>query len=102
MPLLLPHSYTKSLIVIQLGMWLSLYLEVRGVARMESQLDEKLADLELLVEVSQLLTLTDLDGVLNRVIKLASDALGGTRTSLFLHDDHGIVEAYLYSAWSFR
>ena len=65
---------------------------------MDSQLDEKLADLELLVEVSQLLTLTDLDGVLNRVIKLASDALGGTRTSLFLHDDQGIDWKHIFTA----
>ncbi len=68
---------------------------------MDSQLDEKpsaLADLELLVEVSQLLTFTDLDNVLNRVIKLASDALGGTRTSLFLHDDQGIDWNHIFTA----
>lgn len=41
-------------------------------------------DLELLAEVSQLLTLTDVDNVLQRVIHLASTAVGADRASLFL------------------
>lgn len=42
-------------------------------------------DLELLAEVSQLLTVVDLDRVLQQVIALAARAVGATKTSLFLH-----------------
>ncbi len=46
-------------------------------------------DLELLAEVSQLLTVVDLDHVLERVITLAAQAVGATKSSLFLHSgDH--------------
>lgn len=46
-----------------------------------------LADFELLAEVSQLLTVTDLDGVLQRVIDLAARAVGAAKVSLFLQDE---------------
>ena len=47
-------------------------------------------DLELLVEVSQLLTVVDLDSVLQEVIKLAGRAVGASKTSLFLHEGEAI------------
>src|SRR5262245_48671504 len=47
-----------------------------------------LADFELLAEISQLLTLVDLDNVLARVIDLSARAVGATSASLFLHYQH--------------
>ena len=60
---------------------------------MMNQLEQRqptFEDLELLVEVSQLLTLVDLDGVLQRVIQLASQAVSASKTSLFLHESQGV------------
>jgi PAS domain S-box-containing protein len=52
-----------------------------------SQLDVQpsLADFELLAQVSQLLTVIDLDHVLERVIDLTARAVGAAKASLFLH-----------------
>lgn len=47
-------------------------------------------DLEVLTEVSQLLTLTDLDRVLQQVIHLAGKAVGASQTSLFLQEGQHI------------
>ncbi len=47
-----------------------------------------LADFQLLAEISQLLTLVDLDNVLARVIELSARAVGATSASLFLHYQH--------------
>src|SRR5215207_5751875 len=52
-------------------------------------------DLELLAEVSQLLTVVDLNSVLQRVIQLAARAVGASKTSLFLHDDKHIDWAHI-------
>jgi PAS domain S-box-containing protein len=49
------------------------------------QAQSSLADFELLAEVSQLLTVIDLDHVLERVITLTARAVGATNASLFLH-----------------
>ena len=43
-------------------------------------------DLQLLSEISQLLTMLDLDRVLQTVIDLAAKSVGAAKTSLFLHD----------------
>lgn len=47
-------------------------------------------DLKLLTEVSRLLTLLDLDSVLQQVINLMSSAVGAAKASLFLHDENDI------------
>ncbi|MBZ0288707.1 MAG: GAF domain-containing protein, partial [Anaerolineae bacterium] len=47
-------------------------------------------DLKLLTEVSQLLTLLDLDSVMQKVIQLMATAVGASKASLFLHHDNGI------------
>jgi len=47
-------------------------------------------DLKLLTEVSQLLTLLDLDSVMQKVISLMSSAVGATKASLFLHDGNNV------------
>ncbi|MGQ9888236.1 MAG: ATP-binding protein [Aggregatilineales bacterium] len=47
-------------------------------------------DIKLLAEVSQLLTVLDLDQVIERVIQLTSEAVGAARASLILRDDSGI------------
>src|SRR5690349_12837004 len=47
-------------------------------------------DLEVLAEVSQLLTVVDLDRVIHEVIGLASRAVGAQKTSLFLHEDQQV------------
>jgi PAS domain S-box-containing protein len=47
-------------------------------------------DMKLLTEVSQLLTLLDLDGVMRRVIQLMSSSVGAAKASLFLHDENDI------------
>lgn len=54
-------------------------------------------DLELLAEVSQLLTLTDLNGVLQRVIDLAAKAVGATKSSLFLHEGDTVDWQHLFT-----
>jgi signal transduction histidine kinase len=73
----------------------------RGTVSIMQRLDEKqpnLADLELLAEISQLLTLVDLDSVLQRVIGLASRAVGATRASLFLHHHHQVDWEHIFTA----
>lgn len=47
-----------------------------------------LVDLDLLTEVSQLLTVIDLDHVLERVVALTARAVGTTKASLFLRHPH--------------
>lgn len=47
-----------------------------------------LADFELLAEVSQLLTVTDLDDVLEQVINLSARAVGAEQVSMFLHHQY--------------
>ncbi len=47
-------------------------------------------DLKLLTEVSQLLTLLDLDSVMQKVIQLMSSAVGASKASLFLHHENDI------------
>jgi two-component system, OmpR family, phosphate regulon sensor histidine kinase PhoR len=54
-------------------------------------------DLELLAEVSQLLTLTDLDRVLNRVIDLVSRAVKASKTSLFLLEGAEVDWDYIFT-----
>src|SRR5215207_6274741 len=53
-----------------------------------SQQESSLADFELLTEVSQLLTVIDLDHVLQRVIDLTARSVGAAKASLFLHHEH--------------
>lgn len=53
-----------------------------------SQQQSSLADFELLTEVSQLLTVIDLDHVLQRVIDLAARSVGASKASVFLHHQH--------------
>jgi signal transduction histidine kinase len=47
-------------------------------------------DLKLLTEVSQLLTLLDLDSVMQKVISLMTSAVGASKASLFLHDGNNV------------
>src|SRR4026207_2142914 len=47
-------------------------------------------DLKLLTEVSQLLTLLDLNNVMQRVISLMSSAVGASKASLFLHYENNV------------
>ncbi len=54
------------------------------------------ADLELLSEVSQLLTLLDLDRVLQKVISLAAKAVGAAKASLFLHDEYDVDWGHIF------
>lgn len=54
-------------------------------------------DLELLAEVSQLLTEIDLDNVLNLVISLVARAVGASRASLFLHADGKIDWNHIFT-----
>jgi signal transduction histidine kinase len=54
-------------------------------------------DLELLAEVSQLLTEIDLDTVLSRVISLTAQAVGATKASLFLHEDGQIDWGHIFT-----
>jgi len=54
-------------------------------------------DLELLAEVSQLLTLTEMDGVLQRVIGLAARAVGAEQISLFVHEHEQIDWAHVFT-----
>lgn len=55
-------------------------------------------DLKLLAEVSQLLTVLDLDRVMQRVIKLTSDAVGAAKASLILRGDSGIDWEHIFLA----
>ena len=55
-------------------------------------------DLKLLVEVSQLLTVLDLDRVMQRVIQLTSDAVGAAKASLILRDGSGIDWEHIFLA----
>lgn len=55
-------------------------------------------DLELLVEVSRLLTDVDLNSVLDKVIQLTSQSVRATKTSLFLHDHHQIDWGHIFTA----
>ena len=55
-------------------------------------------NLKLLSEVSQLLTLLDLDRVMQQVMGLMSSAVGATRVSLFLHDEQGIDWNHIFVA----
>jgi PAS domain S-box-containing protein len=54
-------------------------------------------DLELLAEVSQLLTEVELDTVLNKVIGLAARAVGASKASLFLHADGQVDWAHIFT-----
>jgi PAS domain S-box-containing protein len=49
-------------------------------------------DLKLLSEASELLTLLDLDGVMERVINLMAEAVGATKASLFLHGEDNDID----------
>lgn len=53
-------------------------------------------DLKLLAEVSRLLTLLDLDRVMQQVIQLTSDAVGAAKASLFLRDDSGVDWEHIF------
>lgn len=55
-------------------------------------------DLELLVEVSQLLTLQDLNTVMERVIALTASAVGAGKSSLFLLDGVRVDWDYIFTA----
>ncbi len=55
-------------------------------------------DLEVLAEVSQLLTLLDLDSVMQKVITLAAKAVGANKASLFLHDEIDIDWGHILTA----
>lgn len=54
-------------------------------------------DLELLAEVSRLLTVVDLDHVLEKVIGLAMKAVGASKASLFLHDHEDVDWAHIFT-----
>lgn len=55
-------------------------------------------DLELLAEVSQLLTLTDVDNVMQRVISLASTAVGADTASLFLQEGEQVNWDHIFTS----
>ncbi|GAB1420457.1 hypothetical protein MASR2M15_05550 [Anaerolineales bacterium] len=54
-------------------------------------------DLELLVKVSELLTDTNLDNVLQQVIELAKDAVGAVRASFFLHEGQNVDWDHIFT-----
>lgn len=54
-------------------------------------------DFEMLAEASQLLNLVDLDNVLQRVMQLASQAVGASKTSLFLNDGAHLDWSHLFT-----
>jgi len=54
-------------------------------------------DIELLAEVSQLLTMLDLEHVLQRVMKLVAKAVGATQVSLFLHEDDRVDWDHIFT-----
>lgn len=53
-------------------------------------------DLKLLTQVSELLTLLDLDHVMQRVIRLMSDAVGAAKASLFLHQGNSVDWKHIF------
>ena len=55
-------------------------------------------DLELLVEVSQLLTLLDIDAVIQKVIELTRAAVSAQKASLFLHDGLEVDWGHIFTA----
>lgn len=55
-------------------------------------------DLELLVEVSQLLTLNDLNDVMEEVMRLSASAVGAAKASLFLHNGNEVDWNYVFTA----
>lgn len=56
-----------------------------------------LEDFKLLAEVSQLLTLLDLEHVLQKVMRLVADAVGASRVSLFLHEDDRVDWEHIFT-----
>lgn len=54
-------------------------------------------DIELLAEVSQLLTMLDLEHVLQKVMKLVAKAVGATQVSLFLHEDDHVDWEHIFT-----
>jgi PAS domain S-box-containing protein len=59
-----------------------------GMARPDLQQPPSIEDLDLLAEISQMLTLLDRDRLLERVIELTVKALGADNASLLLHPEH--------------
>lgn len=57
-------------------------------------------DLERLVEVSQLLTLHDLNDVMEEVMRLSASAVGADRASLFLHNGNTVDWNHIFTARS--
>lgn len=57
--------------------------------------DPKLDDLKLLVEVSQLFTVHDLEAVLRKAVDLAARAVGATNASLILYHDRRVDWQYI-------
>jgi PAS domain S-box-containing protein len=58
------------------------------MVRPELQHSPSIDDLDLLAEISQMLTLLDRDQLLERVIELTIKALGAEKASLLLHPEH--------------
>src|SRR5690606_41660134 len=58
------------------------------MARPDVPQSPSIEDLELLAEISQMLTLLDRDLLLERVIELTVKALGADKASLLLHPEH--------------
>jgi two-component system phosphate regulon sensor histidine kinase PhoR len=58
------------------------------MSRPDLQQPPSIQDLDLLAEISQMLTLLDRDRLLERVIELTVRALGAEKASLLLHPDH--------------
>jgi PAS domain S-box-containing protein len=67
------------------------------MVRPETKTDPITEDLELLLEVSQLFTLQDLETVLRRVIELSARTVGAIDASLILYDDQQIRWQYVLS-----
>jgi PAS domain S-box-containing protein len=65
-----------------------------------SQQTPTFEDLELLVEISQLLTLQDLNTVMERVIDMTGDAVGAQKTSLFLINGVEVDWNHIFTARS--
>ncbi|MEO0561749.1 MAG: ATP-binding protein [Chloroflexota bacterium] len=63
-----------------------------------SQQTPTFEDLELLVEVSKLLTLRDINTVMERVIDLTADAVGAQKASLFLLNGVEVEWDYIFTA----
>lgn len=62
------------------------FIEMKNEFMAQDAPDTTFADFELLAEVSQLLNVIDLDGVLTKVIDLVKRAVDATKVSVFLHD----------------